>query len=108
MTNIKYEDQVVENPQKINGEIKEEGECSEDEEKSKDLKKSTRYSLGESRFLLEETTGMYYDQVTGYYYNLVSMVNFLIDIIHLLNYIFNYRITDCFMTETRDVITILM
>lgn len=56
---------------KTKSEIKEEGECSEDEEKSKDVKQANQYKLGESRFLLEETTGMYYDQVTGYYYNLV-------------------------------------
>lgn len=61
------------NSEKIKGENKEEGECSEDEEKSKDLKQANQYSLGESRFILEETTGMYYDQVTGYYYNLVSI-----------------------------------
>lgn len=54
------------------GEIKEEGELSEDEEKCKGIKPANQYSLGESRFILEETTGMYYDQVTGYYYNLVS------------------------------------
>lgn len=53
-------------------EVKEEGELSEDEEKCKGLKQANQYSLGESRFILEETTGMYYDQVTGYYYNLVS------------------------------------
>uniref|UniRef100_A0A2S2Q6A5 Angiogenic factor with G patch and FHA domains 1 n=1 Tax=Sipha flava TaxID=143950 RepID=A0A2S2Q6A5_9HEMI len=51
-------------------EIKEEGECSEDEEKNKDLNQIDQYCLGKSRFILEETTGMYYDQVTGYYYNL--------------------------------------
>ncbi|XP_050431826.1 angiogenic factor with G patch and FHA domains 1 [Adelges cooleyi] len=50
--------------------IKEEGECSEDEEKSTDVKSVDRNRLETSRFLLEETTGMYYDQVTGYYYNL--------------------------------------
>lgn len=57
---------------KTKEEIKEEGECSEDEEGSKTLNEVSQYSLGNSRFLLEETTGMYYDQVTGYYYNLVS------------------------------------
>lgn len=56
----------------MKSEIKEEGECSEDEERSKDLKQANQHIMGESRFLLEETTGMYYDQVTGYYYNLVS------------------------------------
>lgn len=58
--------------------MKEEGECSEEEDKPKDLKLANQYSLGNSRFLLEETTGMYYDQVTGYYYNLVSQINLLI------------------------------
>lgn len=58
--------------EKVKCEIKEEGECSEDEEKPKDLDQVNQYSLGKSRFLLEETTGMYYDQETGYYYNLVS------------------------------------
>lgn len=74
----KCEEPDVDKPDKVKNEIKEEGECSEDEDKSKDLKNSNQYSLGESRFLLEETTGMYYDQVTGYYYNLVSFVCFLI------------------------------
>ncbi|XP_025203238.1 angiogenic factor with G patch and FHA domains 1-like, partial [Melanaphis sacchari] len=60
----------VDDPVKTESENKEEGECSEDEEKSKDPKQVNQYSLGESRFILEETTGMYYDQVTGYYYNL--------------------------------------
>uniref|UniRef100_A0A2S2PGF4 Angiogenic factor with G patch and FHA domains 1 n=1 Tax=Schizaphis graminum TaxID=13262 RepID=A0A2S2PGF4_SCHGA len=66
----KSENGEVDNPGKTECEIKEEGECSEDEEKSKDQKQVNQYSLGESRFILEETTGMYYDQVTGYYYNL--------------------------------------
>lgn len=68
----KNKEQENGNSEKIVGEIKEEGECSEDEEKPKDLKLVNQYNLGNSRFLLEETTGMYYDQVTGYYYNLVS------------------------------------
>lgn len=63
------EKEVIE---KTEDEIKEEGECSEDEEKCKSVKQVNQYSMGESRFILEETTGMYYDQVTGYYYNLVS------------------------------------
>lgn len=83
----KCELQDDDNLGKIKDEIKEEGECSEDEDKSKDLKKSNVYSLGESRFLLEETTGMYYDQVTGYYYNLVSYIQFIVNIEHFL-YIF--------------------
>ncbi|XP_025201525.1 angiogenic factor with G patch and FHA domains 1 [Melanaphis sacchari] len=66
----KSENGEVDNPVKTESENKEEGECSEDEEKSKDPKQVNQYSLGESRFILEETTGMYYDQVTGYYYNL--------------------------------------
>lgn len=65
-------------------EIKEEGECSEDEEKSKDSKQVNQYSLGESRFILEETTGMYYDQVTGYYYNLVSFVKLFVTFMHCM------------------------
>lgn len=72
------------NLEKIKDEIKEEGECSEDDDKSKDFKKANVYNLGESRFLLEETTGMYYDQVTGYYYNLVSLINFINSIEHFL------------------------
>lgn len=66
----KSENGEVDNLGKTECETKEEGECSEDEEKSKDLKQVNQYSLGKSRFILEETTGMYYDQVTGYYYNL--------------------------------------
>lgn len=62
----------VDDSEHTEGEAKEEGELSEDEEKCKGLKQANQYSLGESRFILEETTGMYYDQVTGYYYNLVS------------------------------------
>lgn len=68
----KCEEQDGHITEKIKCEIKEEGECSEDEEKPKDLDRANQYSLGKSRFLLEETTGMYYDQETGYYYNLVS------------------------------------
>lgn len=68
----KCKEQKVNDSGKTEGEVKEEGECSEDEEKCKGLKQANQYSLGESRFILEETTGMYYDQVTGYYYNLVS------------------------------------
>lgn len=71
----KSENGEVDNLGKTECETKEEGECSEDEEKSKDLKQVNQYSLGKSRFILEETTGMYYDQVTGYYYNLVSLIN---------------------------------
>lgn len=73
MANVKKYKEHDDNNRKPKSEIKEEGECSEDEEKSKDLKQANQYSLGNSRFLLEETTGMYYDQVTGYYYNLVSL-----------------------------------
>lgn len=73
----------------IKDEIKEEGECSEDEEKSKDLKKTNISSLGDSRFILEETTGMYYDQVTGYYYNLVSLIH-IVSIVHINLYKCNF------------------
>ncbi|XP_050538175.1 angiogenic factor with G patch and FHA domains 1 isoform X2 [Daktulosphaira vitifoliae] len=65
MPDVKIEivkDEIIENKPV---EIKEEGECSEDEEKS-----TEQNNFGINRFLLEETTGMYYDQVTGYYYNL--------------------------------------
>lgn len=86
MENIKKSENLeVDNPEKTVSEIKEEGECSEDEEKSKDSKQVNQYSLGESRFILEETTGMYYDQVTGYYYNLVSLVCFTINVIICYN-----------------------
>lgn len=90
MANVKQKctKQHDENSPSTNTEIKEEGECSEDEEKSKDLKQVNQYSLGESRFLLEETTGMYYDQVTGYYYNLVSFIK-LFNFMHcILQYTF--------------------
>jgi len=86
----KSENLEFDNPEKTESEIKEEGECSEDEEKSKDLKQVNQYSLGESRFILEETTGMYYDQVTGYYYNLVSLIYFPINVWYIK--IYNYRI----------------
>jgi len=80
----KSENLEVDNPEKTESEIKEEGECSEDEEKSKDSKQVNQYSLGESRFILEETTGMYYDQVTGYYYNLVSLIHFIINVRYII------------------------
>lgn len=81
----KSENLEVDNPRKIKSEIiKEEGECSEDEEKSKDSKQVNQYSLGESRFILEETTGMYYDQVTGYYYNLVSLIYFTTNVSYII------------------------
>lgn len=60
----------------------------------------SQYSLGDSRFLLEETTGMYYDQVTGYYYNLVSKINFLDTIVCycafvcLKNKCYTYKLQD--------------
>lgn len=85
MDNVQIKEE--ENSVKTKGENKEEGECSEDEEKYKDLKQVNQYSMGESRFILEETTGMYYDQVTGYYYNLVSICLLTLNIYeHLCNF----------------------
>lgn len=82
--NKKCKKQEDESSKIIKTEIKEEGECSEDEEKSKDLKQVDQYSLGKSRFILEETTGMYYDQVTGYYYNLVSFIQLFVNFVHCI------------------------
>lgn len=92
MENVKKSENLeVDNPGKTESDIKEEGECSEDEEKSKDSKQVNQYSLGESRFILEETTGMYYDQVTGYYYNLVSLIFFTINVWYIMILCTNIR-----------------
>jgi hypothetical protein len=51
------------------------GEEEEQQSLAEQVKEAAQNAMQLTGFAYEETSGMYYDYNTGYYYNAVSMIN---------------------------------
>jgi hypothetical protein len=52
------------------------GEVEERQSVAEQVKEAAQNAMQQTGFVYEETSGMYYDYNTGYYYNAVSMIRF--------------------------------